>query len=54
MGFQLNELNLLIPEVFLLVGVSIVLVVDLFLSESKRHYSYLLTQAVLLFLLCWH
>ena len=48
MGFQLNELNLLIPEVFLLVGVSIVLVVDLFLSESKRHYSYLLTQAVLL------
>jgi NADH-quinone oxidoreductase subunit N len=48
MGFQLNELNLLMPEVFLLVGVSIVLVVDLFLPESKRRYSYLLTQAVLL------
>jgi NADH-quinone oxidoreductase subunit N len=36
-----------LPEIFLLVTVSVVLVIDLFLDESRRHWSYNLTLATL-------
>ena len=41
----LAELNLLpaLPEIFLLAAVSAILVIDLFLDDAQRHWSYWLT-----------
>ena len=39
------NLNLLaaLPEIFLLAAVSVILIVDLFLDDAHRHWSYVLT-----------
>lgn len=44
----LTNLHLAIPEIFILCMASIILVVDLFLSEKNRHITYLLSQLTLL------
>ena len=45
----LEDLNLLpaLPEIVLLCAASVILIVDLFLDDSRRHLSYLLTLATL-------
>ena len=45
----LESLNLVpaLPEIFLLCAASAILIVDLFLDESRRHWSYLLTLGAL-------
>lgn len=43
----LNNLHLAIPEIFILCMASVILVVDLFLKESSRHVTYLLSQLTL-------
>lgn len=44
----LNNLHLATPEIFILSMASIILVVDLFLTEQNRHITYLLSQATLI------
>ncbi len=43
----LTNLHLAVPEIFILSMASIILVVDLFLTEKNRHITYLLSQATL-------
>ena len=47
MSFQFSDLYFLLPELFLLVGVSIVLVLDLFVSHSRKDITYYLALLVL-------
>src|SRR5512134_3475282 len=47
MTFESLNLTPALPEIFLLCAASIILLVDLFLDESRRHWSYLLTLATL-------
>lgn len=44
----LTNLHLAIPEIFILSMASIILVVDLFLTEKNRHITYLLSQLTLI------
>ncbi len=48
MTVELSEFIPLLPEIFLLVMACIILIVDLYLSDSNRHISYLLSIASLL------
>jgi len=48
MQFAVPDFGPAIPEIFLLVGTCLVLLVDLFLKDSNRYVTYLLSQAVLL------
>ncbi len=48
MTVELSEFIPLLPEIFLLAMASIILIVDLFLTDSKRHVSYLLSLGALL------
>jgi len=45
----MNNMNLLpvYPEIFLLIAASAILLIDLFVSDAKRHVTYLLTMATL-------
>jgi NADH-quinone oxidoreductase subunit N len=43
----LNNLHLAIPEIFILSMASIILIVDLFLTDKNRHITYLLSQLTL-------
>jgi NADH-quinone oxidoreductase subunit N len=43
MSFPTPDLALALPEIVLLTAVSVVLVVDLFLNDSQRHWTYLLS-----------
>jgi NADH-quinone oxidoreductase subunit N len=47
MDFQLSDLYTLLPEIFLLIGVSGILLLDLFLSKEQRGVTYALTLIVL-------
>mgnify|MGYP005666746769 FL=1 len=47
MDFQLSDLYTLAPEIFLLVGVSVILLLDLFLSEERRDVTFFLSLMVL-------
>ena len=48
MEFAVPDFGPAIPEIFLLVGAGIVLLIDLFLKDSQRFVTYVLSQAVLL------
>ncbi|WP_299879157.1 NADH-quinone oxidoreductase subunit NuoN [uncultured Cocleimonas sp.] len=48
MQFAIPDFTPAIPEIFLLVGTCLVLLVDLFLKDSNRYVTYLLSQIVLL------
>ena len=48
MDFQLSDLYTLLPEIFLLVGVSGILLLDLFLSKEQRGITYGLSLVVLI------
>jgi len=45
----MNNMNLIpvYPEIFLLIATSVVLLIDMFVSDAKRHLTYYLTLAVL-------
>ena len=47
MTVTLTNLHAAIPEIFILCMASIILVVDLFLTEKNRHITYYLSQATL-------
>jgi NADH-quinone oxidoreductase subunit N len=48
MSFSVNDLMPLLPEVFLLCAVSLILILDLFISDRNRFITYALTQLTLL------
>lgn len=48
MSFSLSDLAPALPEIFLLVMVSVILILDLFLSDRNRFVTYALTQLTLL------
>ena len=48
MDFQLLDLYTLVPEIFLLIGVSVILLLDLFLSEQRRDVTFFLSLIVLI------
>ena len=45
----MNNMNLLpvYPEIFLLIAASAILLIDLFVSDAKRHVTYVLTMVTL-------
>ena len=47
MNFQLSDLYTISAEIFLLCGVSVILLLDLFLSETRRNVTYFLSLFVL-------
>ena len=47
MNFQLSDLYTISAEIFLLCGVSVILLLDLFLSETRRNVTYFLSLIVL-------
>ena len=47
MDFQLLDLYTLVPEIFLLIGVSAILLLDLFLSEEQRDVTFYFSLIVL-------
>ncbi|MBF0469971.1 MAG: NADH:ubiquinone oxidoreductase subunit N, partial [Gammaproteobacteria bacterium] len=47
MNFTLPDFTPAIPEIFMLVMISVVLIVDLFVSDERRIITYLLAQATL-------
>ncbi|MDA9295651.1 NADH-quinone oxidoreductase subunit NuoN [Burkholderiales bacterium] len=47
MNFQLSDLYAISAEIFLLCGVSVILLLDLFLSETRRNVTYFLSLIVL-------
>jgi NADH-quinone oxidoreductase subunit N len=48
MNFSINDLLTVLPEIVVLTMASLILIVDLFLGEKKRHISYLLALLTLL------
>lgn len=48
MPFVAPDLTPALPEIFMLVMVCAVLVIDVFLEQHQRHITYMLTQATLL------
>jgi NADH-quinone oxidoreductase subunit N len=47
MSFTLPDLSLALPEIFLLSAVSVLLIVDLFVSDKNRFFTYMLAQLTL-------
>ena len=52
MNPMMLNLMAVLPEVVILTAASIILLVDLFLPDNRRHVSYWLTQFALLLALC--
>ena len=41
------NLNLAFPEIFLVIAASAILLIDMFVSDAKRYYTYVLSLAAL-------
>jgi NADH-quinone oxidoreductase subunit N len=50
-GDKMNNINLIpvLPEIFLLIAICAIMIIDLFVSDSKRYITYLLSMASLVF-----
>ena len=48
MAYEIPDLLLAAPEIFVLTMVSIILIVDLFLPDRRRVWTYILTQITLI------